>query len=154
MHQFDRSIKHLQRIADAEPAISLNHWVLASAYEANGQYAEAVEEHARAAQTGGVGTNKIVAHKETFIASGWQGYLERRKGTLMAHIAEGGYVSAMTMASVDAKLGNKDEAFTWLNKAIDDRSSGIPNLKVEPAFDSLHSDPRFAKLLQRMNLTP
>src|SRR6266436_4258661 len=72
---------------------------------------------------------------------------------ILRHITEG-YISPMTIASIHARLGNKDEAFTWLDKAVDERASGIPNLKVDPRFDSLHSDPRFAKLLQRMNLTP
>jgi len=58
------------------------------------------------------------------------------------------------IASVHARLGEKEQAFIWLDKAVDERSSGIPNVKVEPSFDSLHSDPRFTKLLERMNLKP
>ena len=65
-----------------------------------------------------------------------------------------GYISPIIVAKNETRLGNKDQAFLWLEKSIEARASGIPNLKVDPAFDVLHSDPRFAALLRRMNLTP
>jgi hypothetical protein len=49
-------------------------------------------------------------------------------------------------------MGNKDQAFAWLNKAYDERASTLPFLKSNPALASLHSDPRFHVLLRRMNL--
>jgi hypothetical protein len=116
-------------------------------------YAEAVDENAKAAMNEGAGAKRTEGDKETFRVSSWHAYLQMRKERMMRHITEG-YISPMTIASIHARLGNKDEAFTWLDKAVDERASGIPNLKVDPRFDSLHSDPRFAKLLQRMNLTP
>ena len=153
MHRFDQAIQHFQRIADAEPEVSINHWVLAEAYEQKGMYREAVEEYAKVAMSGGAGAMRIEEDKETFKDSGWYAYLQMRKDRMMQHTT-GGYTSPLTIASVNARLGNKDEVFIWLDKAVDERASGIPNLKVDPVFDSFHSDPRFVKLLQRMNLTP
>ena len=49
-------------------------------------------------------------------------------------------------------LGDKDRALGQLNKAYEERSSGRPFVKVDPFFDSLHSDPRFADLLRRIGL--
>jgi hypothetical protein len=51
-------------------------------------------------------------------------------------------------------LGEKDKAFVWLEKGYDERamSSVFTLLKVDPIFDPLRSDPRFADLLRRMNL--
>jgi hypothetical protein len=48
-----------------------------------------------------------------------------------------------------ARLGDKDKAFLWLEKCYADRA-GLYDLKVEPALDSLHSDPRFADLVRRI----
>jgi hypothetical protein len=53
---------------------------------------------------------------------------------------------------VYAGLGEKDQAFAWLEKAFQDRSSLLVDLRVEFPFASLHDDPRFKDLLRRMNL--
>jgi tetratricopeptide (TPR) repeat protein len=151
MHRFDEAIKHFQRMVDAEPGFPINHWVLAEAYLGKGLYAEAVEEFAKAAIVAGADPATVEKDKETFRVLGWHSYLQMHTDRLSQ---SKGYVSPNKLASFYARLGNKDEAFVWLNKAVDERASGIPNLKVDPNFDSLHSDPRFAKVLQRMNLTP
>jgi Flp pilus assembly protein TadD len=63
------------------------------------------------------------------------------------------YVPADSIALVYTGLGEKDEAFTWLEKAYEDHAFKMAWLKVEPQWDSLRSDPRFADLLRRMRLT-
>jgi hypothetical protein len=49
-----------------------------------------------------------------------------------------------------AGLDDKDQAFAWLEKAYSERSAWISWLKVDPKFDSLRSDPRFADLMRRV----
>ena len=52
-------------------------------------------------------------------------------------------------------LGEKDKAFEWLEKSYEERfvvGEGSTDIKVDPVFDPLRSDPRFADLLRRMNL--
>jgi TolB-like protein len=51
-----------------------------------------------------------------------------------------------------AVLGEKDEAFAWLEKAYQERNYMLHNLKVGPEFGSLHGDPRFTDLLRRIGL--
>ncbi len=48
-------------------------------------------------------------------------------------------------------LGEHDQAFEWLERAVTERSSSVFHLKVSPLVDSLRSDPRFDELLRRMN---
>jgi len=55
-------------------------------------------------------------------------------------------------ALVHTGLGEKDEAFGSLERAIDLRAPFVILLKVDPRFDSLRQDPRFPNLLRRMNL--
>lgn len=52
---------------------------------------------------------------------------------------------------VYAGLGRKEQALTFLEKAYADRCSTLMFIKVDPEFDSLHSEPRFADLVRRMN---
>jgi Flp pilus assembly protein TadD len=65
------------------------------------------------------------------------------------------YVLPASKAIIYAGLGEKDNAFKWLEKGYDERSlGGGETIKVDPVWDSLRSDPRFADLLRRMNLQP
>jgi len=56
------------------------------------------------------------------------------------------------MAFTYASLGDKDHAFAWLDKAVDQRNWCIIYLKNDPVWDPLRSDPRFKQLLQRVGL--
>jgi tetratricopeptide (TPR) repeat protein len=64
------------------------------------------------------------------------------------------YVNPYLLAVIYLGLGDKDQAFVWLDKAFQDRSSFLIWLKVEPQFDSLRDDPRFQDLLRRVGLMP
>jgi len=50
------------------------------------------------------------------------------------------------------RLGQKDRAFEWLEKAYEDHDSGLVSIAVEPMFDPIRSDPRFKDILRRMKL--
>jgi hypothetical protein len=58
--------------------------------------------------------------------------------------------NAYLIAAVYAALGDNDEAFKILEKAVGEHQSLTP-LMVEPPLDNLHSDPRWKGLLRRMN---
>jgi TolB-like protein/DNA-binding winged helix-turn-helix (wHTH) protein/Tfp pilus assembly protein PilF len=60
------------------------------------------------------------------------------------------YVPSFSLAVAYAGLGDKTRALAYLQKAYDERCDLVPTLKVNPLFESLHSDPRFQKLLQRI----
>ena len=58
------------------------------------------------------------------------------------------------IAAIYAALGNKDEALAWLNRACDEHEQGVVDLKIDPRYDTLRSDPRFKDLLRRVKLAP
>ena len=58
------------------------------------------------------------------------------------------------LAEINTYLGDKEEAFRWLEKAYEERPNWIPFMKVDPTLDPLRPDPRFSALLRRMGLTP
>jgi hypothetical protein len=49
-------------------------------------------------------------------------------------------------------LGENDPAFDWLQRAYEDRSAWLVNLKVDPFFDPIRSDPKFVDLARRVGL--
>ena len=62
------------------------------------------------------------------------------------------YVAPSWIAIVNVALGDKDEAFSWLEKSYQDRSEHMLYMKVEPLVDPLRDDPRFHSLLTRVGL--
>jgi hypothetical protein len=63
-------------------------------------------------------------------------------------------VGTYEIALVYAGLGEKDQAFEWLEKAYEAHDKGLIYLKVDPPVDPLRSDPRFQDLLRRMKFPP
>jgi TolB-like protein/DNA-binding winged helix-turn-helix (wHTH) protein/Flp pilus assembly protein TadD len=59
---------------------------------------------------------------------------------------------AYQIAEVYACRGESDEAFVWLERAYEQHDAGLRSLKIDPHMKSLRHDPRYAKLLQKMNL--
>ena len=64
------------------------------------------------------------------------------------------YVAADLIATVYAALGEKDEAFRWLDRAFDEHSASMISFTSHPEFRPLRSDPRFADLLRRIGIDP
>jgi Flp pilus assembly protein TadD len=62
------------------------------------------------------------------------------------------YVPPYNVATVYVGLGEKNQAFQWLDKAYEDRDRSLILLKVEPKFDGVRSDPRFTALLKKVGL--
>jgi|GEM_PF-5402930 len=66
------------------------------------------------------------------------------------------YVSMFAISQIYAALGDKDQAFAWLNKAVDEREVVVVFLKgmrgSVPSMANLRDDPRFELLLRRMGL--
>jgi len=63
------------------------------------------------------------------------------------------YISPYEIAHYYALImGNRDQALEWLEKSYAERSGPLESIKIDGAFESLHSDPRYIDLLKRMGL--
>ena len=62
------------------------------------------------------------------------------------------YVAPMVIADLSARLGDAEQAFTWLDRALEQRAAPLVYLKVDPRYRLLRADPRFAVLLRKIGL--
>ena len=62
------------------------------------------------------------------------------------------FVSPASIALIYVALGDKDQAFAWLEKSNELRELNIVRLNVDPRFDPLRSDPRFTDLVRRIGI--
>ncbi len=153
--EYDKAIRHYQKMREVEPnLIHKDQWSMSVAYEQLGMHAEAVEEFTEDGRIRGfLATEEIKALKETFKGAGWRGFV-RMRIKLLEEKSKKGYVPPTTLAGIYALAGEKDLAFAWLEKAIATRDPWASLIKIQPAYDNLRTDPRFTRLLQRVNLTP
>jgi eukaryotic-like serine/threonine-protein kinase len=88
--------------------------------------------------------------KRVYAASGYKGLC--RWFIEMESDPRTTYYNPYDVASDYAILGDKDDAFRWLEKCYETHNQGLVTINSHAAFDALHSDPRYAALLKRMGL--
>ena len=79
----------------------------------------------------------------------------RDQGTILRELLERRKkecVPAFSLALCQIDHSEKEQVFTWLEQAVEERSSFLVFVKAWPAFDYLHSDPRFVALTRRIGL--
>jgi tetratricopeptide (TPR) repeat protein len=64
-----------------------------------------------------------------------------------------GYIPAAAFVNAYLGLGDKEQAFPWMERACEEQSLIMQYLKVHPFFDPIRDDPRFAGLLRRVGLS-
>jgi TolB-like protein/DNA-binding winged helix-turn-helix (wHTH) protein len=132
------------------------HFGLAKAYEQKGSFKEAIAEWQALLKLSD-DTDMASALEKTYATSGYQKAMKLLNETELQSLrekeqAKREYVSPISFATCYAVLGEKDQAFLWLEKAFAERSSKLLDLKLDADFDGLHSDPRFADLTRRIGL--
>jgi TolB-like protein/Flp pilus assembly protein TadD/predicted Ser/Thr protein kinase len=148
--EYDKALAEYQRLLDQDPAWSQAHYELGRTYEQMGKLEEAIEELKKSVEL----SDRPIHIAELAHAYAVAGHKEQA-GKLLKELRAASvqrYVSAYDIALVYAGLADEEEIFRWLEKAYGERESGLLNLKWDPAFSNLYSDPRFADLLRRIGL--
>jgi TolB-like protein/Tfp pilus assembly protein PilF/predicted Ser/Thr protein kinase len=151
--QYDEAIRRFLDTVSLFPDFAPAQLFLGNAYMANGMYQEAIAAYQKARSLSGASPAEVAALGRAYAKGGIRGYylweLQRSREE-----SKHRYVRAVAFAYVFAGLGDKDQAFSYLEKAYEDRDYALNMLQVDPGFDPLRSDPRFQDLLRRMNFPP
>jgi len=142
--RYDEALGALREAAEMNPNSPVVYNWLSWTYDKKGMIPQSIEMDLKDEAVHGASEETLFKLRKAFEKSGQRGYLRRKIETTR----DDPYVSGQ----INARLGNQDEAFRWLETAYERRSGFVALLKVDPELDNLHSDPRFQTLLHRMNL--
>jgi TolB-like protein/DNA-binding winged helix-turn-helix (wHTH) protein/Tfp pilus assembly protein PilF len=149
--RYDEAIEQLRSVIAMDPNHYQAYWILGHTYAANHQFNEAVAAAEKAVELSDrvPGALGILG-----LAYGLAGRKADAKKILneLLKLNESRYVTPAALVNVYLGLGDKDQAFVWLEMAYQERSNYVAWLKVFPLLDPLRSDPRFADLVRRVQL--
>ena len=148
--RYDQGIEQLLKTIEMDQTFQYAHWQLGMVYEMKGSFPEAIAEYLKARQL----------YDDPYVlgllghAYAMSGKRDEALKTLnqLKDVASRRYVPLYTFAMIYAGLGEKDEAFQWLEKSYQAHEPKITRIKVEPLLDGLRSDRRFADLVRRIGL--
>ncbi len=149
--RYDEAIAAYKKVLEMDPNYAMARFGIGDAYLGMGRYAGAIEELQKAVALGDNATIYLTRLGEAYAYAGRKAEA-RQVLVQLNEQAKKRYVPPCGIAMMYTVLGNKDEAFVWLEKAYDERSAYVVILSVDPTFDPLRSDPRFVTLLNRVGL--
>jgi DNA-binding winged helix-turn-helix (wHTH) protein/TolB-like protein len=149
--RFDQSIEQSGKTLEMDPRFIQAYEFLGRAYEQKGRYEEAIGAFQEALKLRSDYTHCLGPLGRAYAASGRQREARKILDQLKGLTARR-YVMPYHIATVYTALGDKDQAFAWLQKACDERDDRLMFLKVDPFWDSLRSDPRYTNLVRGIGL--
>jgi len=152
VRNYDQAIEQFQKTLELDPNFPPAHAFLPAAYEQKGMYNRAIAEFKNAMpMSGGEQKLAMAGLGHVYAVSGKKVEAHAVLNQLK-QLSSQEYVSAYSIALVYAGLGEKEQAFAWLERAYEERAFQMHDLKVEPRWDNIRSDPRFEDLLRRVGL--
>lgn len=143
---------HFRKALELSPNYGLAHWFLGQNLIALSKLEEGIAalEHAYRLTENAMSVRAYLAH--AYAVAG-------RREQALALLLEGAepnrrsYFSPFALAVVQAGLGQRDQSFFWLAKAVEEGDRWLPLIRSNYVFDSLHEDPRYKQLLTKIGLT-
>jgi serine/threonine protein kinase/tetratricopeptide (TPR) repeat protein len=152
--QYDQAIEQYRRTLELAPNFITVHSGLGSAYLHKSLYKEGIAEFEKELANSPHSAYALAGLGYAYAVSGRRSEAQKVLDHLN-QLSRQEYVPAVYRAQIYVALGDKDKAFECLEKSYEDRSiASLAEIKVDPQFDPLRSDPRFQDLLRRMGLPP
>ena len=152
-HDTESAVREWKKVIELDPNFSPAGANLAFAYIKQQRYEEAIAEFQRSVELSGRASLHLSGLGYGYAVSG-----KREEALHIVRELEERYVKGESngqyVARVYAGLGDKDQAFAWLEKDFRQRSGLLSIITWWFAFDGLRSDPRYADLVRRMGLEP
>jgi serine/threonine protein kinase/Tfp pilus assembly protein PilF len=145
------AIEQGKKVIELDPNYPGGHRVLSQAYVKQGRYAEGIAVLQKAIESAGKESDY-----QSYLAYAYAISGRRADALAILKKLEDRYtrhdIIGFDLALVYTGLGDKDQAFAWLEKDLQTRSGLLPYIRWDPYFEPLRSDPRFQGVLQRIGL--
>ena len=147
--RFDEAIEQSRRTLELNPQFALGYFDIGVAYAQTGRFEEAAAAFKKASELSGNEISRLNTEATTCAMMG-----DRERATelfeKLKELSKTQYVSPIVLAILPMLLGDLDTAFELIEKALEDKANALVYLNVEPFFDPLRADPRFAELIAKM----
>ena len=150
--RLDLGLEFLQNTLAANPNHLLALGWLGQVYNQMGKYEEAIGAYEKATSISGGNAIFLAGAALAHGLAGHRREAENILAQLEGHLKKNQYVPAYEIAAIYTALGEKDEAFAWLEKALKERSVLLVYVSWDPRFDSLRSDARLTNLIRQIGL--
>ncbi len=147
--RYDEAIIQLRRVIEVDENHPTVYGWLWTAYELKGDTAGAYEWFMKGQKR--TNSENVGLFQNAYEMSGWRG-VKQKQLELQKINEQNPLTNYFAIARHCARLGEKEQAFEYLNKAIEKRQGQMIMLNVEPSFDNLRDDPRFDELVRRVGL--
>src|SRR5438046_3553160 len=155
VRQYDAALDQYRKTLELDPGSGFAHEWVGDAYEKKQMQKEAIAEWSKALHLSGVDEDGSLLER-TYAKSGFDvavhALAQKRLKRLKEKAARVEYVPAVEYITAYMRLGDKEQAFAWLAKAVEERNRLAFEIKVNPIFDPLRSDPRFKEILANLAL--
>jgi TolB-like protein/DNA-binding winged helix-turn-helix (wHTH) protein/Tfp pilus assembly protein PilF len=152
--QYEVAIEEGRRILEMDRGNGMARWLLSTAYERKGDFSKAIEFREQTDVLYGANKEDAAQRSARFRrqteregpAAYWRTKLEENEALRKKNPGD-----PYDHAVLYARVGDKQNAFIWLEKAYQSRSQNLIYwLRTDPAFDSFRSDPKYVELVRRV----
>ena len=149
--RYDEAIEQLRRVTEMDPNHYQAYWILGHTYAAHGRFEDGVNASLKAVDLSGRNPGALGILGLAYGLAGRKAEARKILNELL-ELNKTRYVTPAALVNVYIGLDDKDQAFVWLDKAVQEKSNYVAYLKVFPIMDPLRSDPRYAEVLRRVGL--
>jgi len=152
--QYDEALEQCRKIQELNPNLDLGYLYCGDVYVQKGNLPEAIQGYEKAVSLSRGNNPRTTAHLAyAYALAGRRNDAQKLLAHLIA-VSKQRHVHPDLIALVYLGLGQKETAIEWLEKAYQVRARDLLEIKYDPQYAGLRTDPRFIDLIQRIGLNP
>ena len=150
---FDRAIEQLHKTISMDPNNAFAYDLLGAVFHQKKMPPQVFAAHEKANSLEGIFSDAEMAEmRNAYETAGLSAYFRKENELRQERLAQGKYQSPLNIALNYAFAGDEAESLEWLERAIDERTPWLPELKIDPMWDAVRSQPRFVALMEKIGV--